>query len=57
MKLLDLLEEVTYDVDQDILNKWRDSWDIEKIIKATKKSKGYIKNLLKKNHKKGWQEL
>ena len=40
-----------------ILDMWRDSADIEDIIKATKLSKIYIKNYLKSQNRKGWENI
>lgn len=45
------------DVDKTILDMWRDSADIGDIVRTTKKKKGYIKDLLKTNNRKGWEEL
>lgn len=62
MKFLELLEEAYQEsnkelVDKKILKLWTDSTDIEDIMKISKKSKTYIKNLLKKAGRKGWEEL
>jgi hypothetical protein len=36
---------------------WRDSADISDIIKVSKRTKEFIKKTLKKQGKKGWEEL
>jgi hypothetical protein len=45
------------DIDKKILDMWRDSTEVEDIMSSVKRSKNYIKKLLKKNNRKGWEEL
>jgi len=45
------------ETDKKILSLWTSSADIEDIVKSSGKSKIYIKNLLKRNGKKGWETI
>lgn len=45
------------DIDKKILDMWRDSADVEDIVKVCHRDKNYIKKLLKRNNRKGWEEL
>jgi hypothetical protein len=55
---LELIESnKSRDIEKEILDHWRDSWDVEKIVKATNSSVKHIKSVLKKNNRKGWEEL